>query len=60
MFEKILIPVSSDPKERSKKTLEVIRELQPKELVFLHILISSRHRERQPHRSAAAAPASPA
>ena len=38
MFEKILIPVSSDPNERSNKTLEVIRELQPKELLFLHLL----------------------
>ncbi len=38
MFKKILIPVSPDPKERSEKTLEVIRELKPSELVFLHIL----------------------
>ncbi|MBQ7618417.1 MAG: universal stress protein [Desulfovibrio sp.] len=38
MFDKILVPVSSDPKERSEKTFDVIRELNPKELVFLHIL----------------------
>lgn len=38
MFKKILIPVSSDPKERSEKTFEVVRELKPNELVFLHIL----------------------
>ena len=38
MFKKILIPVSSDPKERSNKTLDVIRELKPNEIIFLHIL----------------------
>ncbi|MCR4667644.1 MAG: universal stress protein [Desulfovibrio sp.] len=38
MFKKILIPVSSDPKERSEKTFKVLAELKPSELIFLHIL----------------------
>ena len=38
MFEKILIPVSPDPNERSEKTFDVLRKLNPKEIVFLHIL----------------------